>query len=246
MFSFKETLPMIIIGISFLLACQLLAGAQYKQSRPRKRMPPRKVKQAIIWSTCNMLLGSLLLISLAGSLQVVDRLEEPYVLQILKLVAMLLIADTMFYWSHRLLHTTRLFLAVHAMHHTHKYPVTWTSLYVHPLEFVVIFLANFLMPLLLFKLHWITYAMYVFVVTMSLVLAHSGFQKEPIEKEYSSVVMAGGFWTKIKYRLMSLFNNEHHALHHMACRWNYGSNLGIWDRLCGTKKRFDNGRVMGR
>ena len=53
------------------------------------------------------------------------------------LAAVLVVHDTYFYWSHRLLHHPRVFAAVHHLHHRSHTPSPFSALAFHPVEAVL-------------------------------------------------------------------------------------------------------------
>jgi sterol desaturase/sphingolipid hydroxylase (fatty acid hydroxylase superfamily) len=163
------------------------------------------IKTAII----NLCVGALILVLISRWI----RLDMRYNLifyEMMKLIVMFFVADTMFYWSHRFLHIPEVYRIAHAQHHSHHEPVPWTSLFVHPIEFIIAFTCIFAGPLLLFKIHPITATLFLSGIMISLVSSHSGI------------------------RVGTLFDATHHDLHHQRRRGNYGSDFGIWDRICGT------------
>jgi len=135
-----------------------------------------------------------------------------FFVELLKLAVMFFVSDTMFYWTHRLMHIPWVYRVVHKQHHSHQEPIPWTSLYVHPLEFLIAFTGIFLVPLLLFSMHPMTATLFLSGVMLSLVVSHCGL------------------------KLGSVFvDSTHHDLHHQLRIGNYGSNVGVWDKVCGTQ-----------
>ncbi len=55
----------------------------------------------------------------------------------LSVVALIFIHDTWFYWTHRLMHTRRLFPLVHRVHHLSHNPTPWAAFAFHPTEAVI-------------------------------------------------------------------------------------------------------------
>lgn len=160
----------------------------------------------------NLVLGAILLVIFSRFIKITKpegAMKTLLFCEGLKLVAMFFVSDTLFYWSHRLLHVPSIFKVAHKQHHEHNEPIAWTSLYVHPFEFLLAFSSIFLMPLVLFKMHTLTVTLFLTGVMLSLLVSHSGMKLGPI-------------------------NATHHDLHHLRRKGNYGSDIGIWDKLCGT------------
>jgi sterol desaturase/sphingolipid hydroxylase (fatty acid hydroxylase superfamily) len=134
-----------------------------------------------------------------------------FFVEFLKLAAMFFVSDTMFYWTHRLMHIPWVYKVVHKQHHSHQEPIPWTSLYVHPLEFLIALMGIFLVPLLLFSMHPVTATLFLSGVMLSLVVSHCGLKLGKV-----------------------FVDSTHHDLHHQMRIGNYGSNVGIWDKVCET------------
>lgn len=158
----------------------------------------------------NLCIGMVVLYVLSPYIRISDAGSNLLLVEMLKLAVMFFISDTMFYWSHRFMHIPRVFKLVHKKHHSHNEPVSWTSLYVHPLEFLIAVVGIFAIPLMLFKIRSWTATAFLCGVMLSLVLSHCGLN------------------------LGRLLDSTHHDLHHQKRKGNYGSNVGIWDWLCGT------------
>lgn len=129
-----------------------------------------------------------------------------------QIVACILIQDTMFYWSHRWLHTPRLFRAIHRKHHEFRYVRGHSSEYAHPVELTVN-VASFIVPAIVLGPHLLTFGLWVIIRVSETVAAHSGYA-----------------FTSIASR---------HAYHHLyAARGCLGSFFGVWDRLMGTDRHW--------
>jgi sterol desaturase/sphingolipid hydroxylase (fatty acid hydroxylase superfamily) len=48
----------------------------------------------------------------------------------------MIIEDTCFYWSHRTLHSPKLYSKIHKKHHEFYTSVSYCSVYAHPLEYI--------------------------------------------------------------------------------------------------------------
>lgn len=129
-----------------------------------------------------------------------------------QLLAFILLQDTLFYWSHRLLHRPAWFKAIHVQHHTFRHVRGHASEYAHPVE-VAANLVSFMLPPVLFGAHLFTFGLWVLVRVYETVEAHSGYA-----------------FTRVASR---------HAFHHLyAAKGCLGSFFGIWDRLMGTDRQW--------
>ncbi len=123
-------------------------------------------------------------------------------------LACLVIQDTIFYWSHRALHTKRLFRAIHRKHHDFRYVRGVAAEYAHPVETLANFVALVTGPVLL-AVHPVTFVLWIGLRVVETVEAHSG---------YAFTALA-----------------SRHAYHHLyAARGCLGSFFGLWDWLMGT------------
>lgn len=132
----------------------------------------------------------------------------------------ILLHDTYFYWTHRLMHHPRLFRWFHRGHHLSTNPSPWAAYAFDPLEAFVqagIFpLAVTLMPVhplafLLFMLWQITFN----------VIGHTGYEIWPR-------------WLMDSWLGKVLNTPTNHVMHHEHFRGNYGIYFNVWDRLMGT------------
>lgn len=120
--------------------------------------------------------------------------------------------ETIFYWSHRALHTRWLYRHVHARHHRFVHVRTPVAEYAHPLENAVNFVAFFIGPVLL-GAPFTTLCVWVVVRIFETAEAHSGYGLT-----------------------RSASRHAYHHLHaHEGC---YGSFLGFWDTVLGTDRAW--------
>ncbi len=133
-----------------------------------------------------------------------------------QLVACMLVQDTIFYWSHRTLHTKWLFKKVHRKHHDFRYVRGISAEYFHPAESILNVIALMVGPVVL-AVHPLTFVLWQGIRVWESVEAHSG------------------------YAFTSLASR--HAYHHLyAARGCLGSFFGIWDRLMGTDAHWQQWR----
>jgi sterol desaturase/sphingolipid hydroxylase (fatty acid hydroxylase superfamily) len=128
------------------------------------------------------------------------------------LLAFIVLEDTLFYWSHRLLHTRWLFRHVHVRHHRFRHVRGFVAEYAHPLESALNFVAFFLGPILL-GTPFLILCVWIVVRMFETVEAHSGYA-----------------FTGVSSR---------HSFHHLhAQRGCYGSFLSPWDLALGTDRQW--------
>jgi sterol desaturase/sphingolipid hydroxylase (fatty acid hydroxylase superfamily) len=163
-------------------------------------------------SVANLCLGTLGLLFLSPFFHVQSAVASSPMHEAGKLLAMFVLSDLAFYWSHRLLHLPFFYARYHKLHHSHVAPIPWTALYVHPGEFLLAFGGIFVAPVVVMAqlcggLSWATLTLYWSGLMVALVSSHSG------------LYAAGA---------------EHHEAHHVLRKGNYGASVGFIDRLCST------------
>ena len=132
----------------------------------------------------------------------------------------LLLHDTWFYWTHRLLHRPRFFRAAHAVHHASRPPTVWAAMSFHPIEALT---GAIVIPVLILTIPIHAGALLVILLVMTLmgVINHMGWELFPAWL----VRGRAGYW---------LITATHHHRHHQDYKCNYGLYFRHWDRLCGT------------
>lgn len=216
--------PCFVCVFVFFVSCAALDAVARRWPHLRiqeAQESPEKMGEMAAVAIYNVMLGAWIVTCLHPITAQFMRVGEFDVRwQLATLVAMLIASDANFYWSHRLLHHPLVYKRWHKLHHTCKHPVPWTSLYVAPGEFFVAILSSFLMPLWFAALvglyvpqmtpHYHTYAAYLAIATFSLVMSHDGMR-------------------------LPLLDASHHDRHHLHFVGNYGTRIGVWDWLMGTK-----------
>jgi sterol desaturase/sphingolipid hydroxylase (fatty acid hydroxylase superfamily) len=143
--------------------------------------------------------------------------ELPSITEVLgHLLFHILVQDTIFYWSHRLLHVPFFYKRIHKQHHQFYTPVGISSEYAHPVEDFASQGAVIAGPLILGS-HMVTVYLWLLLRIWETVDAHSG---------YSFPFPLSPF---------SLFGvADQHDYHHSQNKGCYGSFFGLWDWICGT------------
>lgn len=133
---------------------------------------------------------------------------------------MLIIHDTYFYFTHRLMHHKKIFNYVHLVHHQSTNPSPWAAYSFHPLEaFIeigVLFVFVFTIPM--HKTHLLIFFLFMIVYN---VYGHLGYELYPKGFSKSKV----GKWIN---------TSINHNQHHQYFKGNYGLYFLFWDRMLGT------------
>ncbi|MBE9585818.1 sterol desaturase family protein [Mucilaginibacter sp. JRF] len=137
------------------------------------------------------------------------------------LLLSLILHDTYFYWTHRLIHHKRLFKHVHLLHHKSTNPSPWASYSFHFLEawsegFVLILLV-FILPM-----HTLTIVLFTVVGFVINVYGHLGYEIAP-----------KGLRRSFLFEILS--TSTYHNMHHSRFKGNYGLYFRLWDRLMKTE-----------
>ncbi|MEO5890464.1 MAG: sterol desaturase family protein [Ferruginibacter sp.] len=144
---------------------------------------------------------------------------------------MLIIHDTYFYFTHRLMHHPRLFKYFHVIHHKSTNPSPWAAFAFNPTEAVIesgiIYVFAFSFPV-----HITHIFAFLIFMTVYNVYGHLGFELYP--KGFN------------KHWLGKWFNTSvNHNMHHQHFKGNYGLYFTFWDRMMNTMQkdydeRFEN------
>jgi Delta7-sterol 5-desaturase len=133
----------------------------------------------------------------------------------------LIIHDTYFYWTHKWLHSKKLYKKYHLTHHLSINPTPWTSYTFGWVEGMVqggiIFVLVFLIPM-----H--TYAIFAFTLTAFVinVYGHLGYEIAPLGLRNTSIFSWIG-------------TSTYHNMHHSKFNGNFGLYFRWWDKWMGTE-----------
>lgn len=149
---------------------------------------------------------------------------------LLSIPVMILIHDTYFYWTHRLMHHPLLFKRMHRTHHLSVCTTPWAAYSFSSSE---AFVQAGIAPLIAFTLpvHPLAFGIFMLWQMTFNVAGHCGYEIFPHRF--------------MKSRWAIVMNSvTHHGLHHEKVNANYGLYFNIWDRMMGTNhihylERFD-------
>ncbi len=172
----------------------------------------------VIFSAISVLILALYSESGRFFYQSIDDYGWPYFF--LSFILMMLVQDTYFYWTHRLMHQRGLFRYFHRTHHLSTNPNPWSTYAISPLEAIVdtggTILILFFMPK-----HVLAYFVFLWFNTAYAVYGHLGYEILPRQLARHWL----GRWIN-----SSVAHNTHHA----KARYNYGWYFLFWDRIMGT------------
>ena len=138
------------------------------------------------------------------------------------LTAMLLAHDTWFYWTHRAMHTPRLFKSFHRFHHLTITPTAWTAYSFAIPEAALMYL---FMPVWFSLVPTPIPVVFTFLAMMILrnAMGHAGLELHP--RGWASHPV-----------LKWISTTTHHDMHHgISFNHNYGFYFTWWDKLMGTE-----------
>lgn len=224
---------LVIAGLAYWLFYRV-GKKQFIRWKIRRSFPrSREIGRAIAYSLFTFFIygGSIWLYIYwkgEGITRNYDTIEEygiPYF--ILSIVMMILMHDTYFYWSHRLIHHPRIYPYVHRVHHQFKNPTPWAAFAFHPLESI---LTMGIIPLILFLVPFHQAALVVFITIM---VAYTTF-------------LHLGFTLPALGMAVIRNDSRDHDYHHHKGHGNYGLYFNIWDKLMGTYCVGRKGKHRGR
>ncbi len=137
------------------------------------------------------------------------------------LVLMILGHDAWFYWTHRAIHSRRLFRAFHRRHHRSMNPSPFTA-YSFDLGEAAINALFVPLWMILVPTQWPVVGLFMLHQIVRNTIGHSGYELFPATRDGRPMLS----W---------LTTVTHHDLHHAQAGWNYGLYFTHWDRWMGTE-----------
>ncbi len=136
---------------------------------------------------------------------------------------MLVMHDTYFYWTHRLMHHPKIFKWFHLVHHKSTNPSPWAAFAFHPLEAIVEvgIIVLFLFTIPVTRIHLFVFFLFLMVYN---VYGHLGWELYPKNFQRSFI----GKWIN---------TSVNHNQHHQYFKGNYGLYFLWWDRWMGTLRQ---------
>lgn len=132
----------------------------------------------------------------------------------------MVIQDTYFYWTHRLMHHRRLFRWFHRTHHRSTNTNPWSTYSLNPLEAIIDSGSGVLILLILPFTTW-SILIFTTINTTYAVYTHLGYELFPRTMSRHWL----GRWIN---------TSTAHNVHHAKARYNFSWYFLFWDRMMGT------------
>lgn len=169
----------------------------------------------------------------------VDLRERP-VYSALLLIAVLLMREIHFYWTHRFTHWKPLYKSAHYLHHKNINVGPWSGMAMHPIEHIL-YLSGIL-------LHWVIPSHPIHAIAhvmhagLSPAKGHSGFHKFVIssdeETERERLIRSGGYFHYLHHKYFTVnFGNEMVPLDKWFGSWHDGSPEAHAEMVARRKRR---------
>jgi lathosterol oxidase len=212
-----------IVGGVFLFVWIIFRHRLLHRLIQQKFPPVSRLRKEFIYSMSSMIIFSLIgvFIHLSGGSKLyfdVDLRGWPYFF--LSIALAILMHDTYFYWTHRLMHHPKLYKHVHFVHHQSTNPSPWAAYSFHPLEAII---QGMIGPIILFTLPIHVGALLVFGIYQITLNAFGHLSFELFPKGFATSKWV--FWHN---------TTTHHNMHHRYFHWNLSLYFNFWDRLMGT------------
>ncbi|NJB69891.1 sterol desaturase/sphingolipid hydroxylase (fatty acid hydroxylase superfamily) [Saonia flava] len=212
---------LVVAGLFYVLFYVFFKKKEWNQKIQHKKPRVGQIKKEIIYSLGTFIIyGSSILLFLYwirnGKTKLYTNIDTyGTVYLVLSIVFMVVLHDAYFYWTHRLIHHSKVFKYVHRTHHRFHNPTPWAAFAFHPLEGM---LSMGIIPIIIFMVPYHQYALIGFISFMTLynVFIHLGYK-------------VSGF-PYLKYQNTTMDHDYHHHKGH----GNYGLYFNVWDKLMGT------------
>ena len=218
---------LLIAGITFILFYVLLKRKILYKKIQRTIPKNSDYLREFTYSIITIMIFGIVIVTIMGNpnirpyTKIYENIEERgWLYYFAAFPIMLIMHDTYFYWTHRIMHHKLLFNTFHLVHHKSTNPSPWAAYAFHPLEAVVengIFIV-FAFSFPLHESH--TPVFFLFSVIYN-IYGHLGWELYPKGFNKSFI----GKWVNT-----SVCHNQHHKYF----KGNYSLYLLFWDRIMGT------------
>ncbi|HVW96059.1 MAG TPA: sterol desaturase family protein [Mucilaginibacter sp.] len=212
---------------SFYVFFYVWRNKRYWYAKIQQRYPDRQhIFREIKYSFITVLIfGLIIMLTVIAGQKGLTLVYAPlnkygYLYYFVSILLMIVLHDTYFYWTHRLMHWKPLFRWAHKTHHLSVNPTPFAAYAFHPAEAVV---EVGIIPLIAFTIPHHASAIVIFGLYSLLlnVTGHLGYELFP--KGFAS------------HKLFRWHNTStHHNMHHRLVKCNYGLYFNFWDRIMHT------------
>lgn len=227
---------LVFSGLAYWLFWQrggeTLRARRLNRDRPLKRVIMQEIRLSLLSSAFYAAPAAIALVCLLhGGTAIYSDWTlyggVPYLL--LSTFIYLVVQDTHYYWTHRLMHHPKLFRWTHAGHHRSRQPTPFASFAFDPAEAALV---AWLLPAMAFviPIHIGIVIALLLLMTVTAVLNHSGWEVFP-ERFVNGPIGR------------HLISATHHSLHHLRYSKNYGLYFRFWDRVMGTDMMPETGEA---
>jgi Delta7-sterol 5-desaturase len=206
----------------FLREDQAKRERRIQQRRPRSLDIRREIKLSLVTILIFSVMGTVLIEMYKAGLTSIyrDFHKDSLAYLPISFILSLVLFDTYFYWSHRLMHWRPLFKYFHVGHHKSISPTPWAIYAFQPLEAIVQFSGVALMVIFL-PLHPTVLLAFLSFDSLVNLAGHTGHELVPARM--------GKHWLFQGWNTVT-----HHDNHHTNMRVNFGVFFNVWDRWMGT------------
>lgn len=216
-------------GIAWLLAYMIFKKRWWRRKIIQREPAAADVRRELKWSLLTALIYGLvgattILIGKTYGWQVYRKIDSHgWAWFVASIGIALVVHDTWFYWTHRLMHHRRLFKLFHRVHHESTNPSPWAAYSFAPLEAAM---QACIFPLLVFTvpMHLLAFFAFMVVQISFNVLGHTGYEYFPS-------------WLMKSWLGKFINTPTNHVQHHEKMRGNYGLYFNVWDRLMKTNHK---------
>ncbi|MDP3745633.1 MAG: sterol desaturase family protein [Phenylobacterium sp.] len=216
-----------VAGTLYLLLYKTPIGRRGSYRDPSAEIPRGQIYREIALSSVSCLIFSVSAVAIhavnpLGVTHIYDDAHR-YGLLILPvtLLAIVVLFDAYFYFTHRMLHVIGVKRSTHYRHHISVYPTPWAALAFSVPEAAIIALFFFLVATA-FPIYISVYRAFIWIVFIQSALHHSSHKIYPDGWKTTPIL---GWWTTA----------DHHHLHHRFGACNFGLYFTLWDRVLGTE-----------
>lgn len=220
---FRYLIPAALIFSALWLGRKKLQKYRIQQTPWLTRQYIREIAfslSTVLIFTC---IGTALFFAIKGGYTQIytDRARYGSIYYYLSFFVMMVLHDTYFYWTHRLMHARRLYKLFHKVHHYSKQPSPWAAYAFAPPEAGVQALFYVIMVFAIPFHPAVLFAYLIFMIVRN-IWGHMGYELLPRWFAHSRFT----FWSTA---------TTHHDLHHETFSYNYALYFTWWDRLLKTE-----------